>query len=135
MDSSTRGQAGDWIERLTGPATWAAAAHLDHLQDGCSRAGAEVDRDAADVGRAEELVQRGHVALGQVHDVDVVAHARAVARRIVAPEHAQRRALAKRHLIRSSLLLLLPFLCIFILLYFPCYCIYNCYENSKLYYY
>lgn len=74
-------------------------ARLDHLEDSGAGAGAEVDGDAADVGRAEELVQRHHVALGQVHDMDVVAHAGAVARRVVAAEHAQRWALPQRHLL------------------------------------
>ena len=45
------------------------------------------------------LSRGGHVALGQVHDVDVIADAGAVARRVVAAEDAELGALPQRHLL------------------------------------
>ena len=47
---------------------------------------------------AEQVAQRGDVALGEVDDVDVVAHAGAVGRVVVVAEDLQPRALADRDL-------------------------------------
>ena len=64
---------------------------LQHLQDAVAPSRAEVHGMATRV-RAE-IVQRGKVAVRQIHHVNVVAHARSVRRVIIRPEHAQRFAL------------------------------------------
>ena len=48
--------------------------------------------------RGEDPAQRRDVAGGEVDDVDVVAHAGAVGRRVVVAEHAQPLAAPDRHL-------------------------------------
>ncbi len=40
-----------------------SGAHLDHFKDGCAGSSAEVDGHTANVWRAEQLVQRRHMAL------------------------------------------------------------------------
>ena len=59
----------------------------DELQHAVAAPGAQVDRMPAGV--AGQKAQGGGVALGQVHDVDVVPHAGAVGRGVVVAEHAQ----------------------------------------------
>ena len=51
---------------------------LNHLEHGAAPPSAEVVGHAANVRVSLELVKGGHVALGQVHDVDVVSHTGAV---------------------------------------------------------
>eukprot|EP00406_Dinophysis_acuminata_P049574 CAMPEP_0179301132 /NCGR_PEP_ID=MMETSP0797-20121207/47397_1 /TAXON_ID=47934 /ORGANISM="Dinophysis acuminata, Strain DAEP01" /LENGTH=367 /DNA_ID=CAMNT_0021010633 /DNA_START=358 /DNA_END=1461 /DNA_ORIENTATION=+ len=65
----------------------------DHLEDGVPLAGAQVVHEAA-AARAEDPPHRADVAVGEVLDVDVVAHARAVRRVPVVPEDADALALA-----------------------------------------
>eukprot|EP00406_Dinophysis_acuminata_P051647 CAMPEP_0179310026 /NCGR_PEP_ID=MMETSP0797-20121207/51953_1 /TAXON_ID=47934 /ORGANISM="Dinophysis acuminata, Strain DAEP01" /LENGTH=236 /DNA_ID=CAMNT_0021019745 /DNA_START=142 /DNA_END=849 /DNA_ORIENTATION=- len=67
---------------------------LDHLEDGVALAGAQVVDEAAAGRYAEEFVHRADVAIGEVLDVDVVPHARAVRCVPVVPEDVDALALA-----------------------------------------
>ena len=78
---------------------WTRAHTNKHKQTTKQRLGTEVDRAAAKLGVAEHLDDGAHVALGEVHDVDVVAHGRAVGRRVVAAKDAQKVALPERDLL------------------------------------
>jgi len=68
----------------------------DHLQHAVAAAGAQVDRER--LLPLEQVAQRRHVSFGEVHHVDVVAHAGAVGRVVVAAEHLHLGPLADRHL-------------------------------------
>jgi hypothetical protein len=69
---------------------------LDHVEHAVADAGAEVEDLAARV--VIGVVDGGEVAVGQVADVDVVAHAGAVGRVVVVAEDGQARQLADRDL-------------------------------------
>ena len=69
---------------------------LHHLEHGVAAPGAEVRGDGPLC--LLQVVEGGEVAAREVHDVDVVAHAGTVGRRIVAPPHAKARQLADRDL-------------------------------------
>jgi hypothetical protein len=75
----------------------ACFARLPHARYARARACAQIVRDASGV--ALELAQRGEVALGEVDDVDVVAHARAVVRGVVGAKDGEVRPLADGHLL------------------------------------
>ena len=89
----TRPPRHDGIGNLA-PAGQRVGAH--HVEHAVALAGAEVDGQRA-LG-IEQVPQRRHVALGQVADVDVVAHAGAVGGVVVVAEDLQLRAPAHGHL-------------------------------------
>ena len=62
----------------------------------CSDSGADVQRDRLPA--AGEVVERAHVGVGEVVDVDVVADRSAVGSRVVVAEHLDRRPPAERRL-------------------------------------
>mmetsp|Transcript_1210 Transcript_1210/g.2838 ORF Transcript_1210/g.2838 Transcript_1210/m.2838 type:complete len:388 (+) Transcript_1210:157-1320(+) len=70
---------------------------LDHVQHRVARAGAQVDDKGARL--FSELAHRGHVPQGQVDDVDVVTHARAVVGGVVIPEDGELGPDASGHLL------------------------------------
>ncbi|CAB4594766.1 unannotated protein [freshwater metagenome] len=68
----------------------------DHVEDAAADAGADVERHRLAARR--EVVQRAHVCVGEVLDVDVVADAGAVGGGVVVAEHLDGRPLAERRL-------------------------------------
>lgn len=73
---------------------------LHHLQHRHARACSQVVHQVRAAARLlQQLVQRLHVALGQILHVDVVADSCPVSRVPVCPKHAEHRAAADRHLL------------------------------------